>query len=65
MRDEAFGLAFLETYADRLFFATDTVNEKTLFPLSDWLDACVADGRLSAETYEKICRDNARRVYNI
>ena len=32
MRDEEFGLAFLERYADRLFFATDMVNQDMVFP---------------------------------
>ena len=65
MRDEAYGLRFLEMFGDRLFFATDTVNAKTLFPLSDWLDACAADGRLSEKTYEAVCKGNAKRVYNL
>lgn len=65
MRDEAYGLRLLETFHDRLFYATDTVNEKTVFPLGGWLDACAADGRLSPTTYEEVCRGNARRVYHI
>lgn len=65
MRDEAYGLHFLETFRDRLFYATDTVNEKTVFPLGNWLDTCAGDGRLSAETYAAVCRENARRVYGL
>ena len=34
LRDPAFGLEFLETYADRLFFATDMVNAGMTFPLA-------------------------------
>ena len=65
MRDPAFGLQFLETYADRLFFATDMVNAGMVFPLGAWLDEEAANGKLSAQTYEKICRGNAQRVFGL
>ena len=65
MRDPAFGLQFLETYADRLFFATDMVNAGMVFPLGAWLDEQAANGALSAQTYEKICRGNAQRVFGL
>ena len=65
MRDEAFGLAFLETYADRLFFATDMVNTDMVFPLGAWLDEMVEAGKLSRETYEKVIRRNAERVFGL
>lgn len=65
MRDEAFGLQFLETYADRLFFATDMVNRDMVFPLGAWLDEKVASGELRRETYEKIVRGNARRIFGL
>lgn len=63
MRDEAFGLAFLEKYADRLFFATDMVNTDMVFPLGGWLDGQLAAGRLSRRAYELICFGNAQRVF--
>ena len=65
MRDEAFGLAFLEKYAERLFFATDMVNTDMVFPLGGWLDRMVAEGRLSRRAYELICFENARRVFGL
>lgn len=65
MRDPEFGLNFLETYADRLFFATDMVNSEMVFPLGAWLDEQVERGTLSRETYEKICYKNAQRVFHI
>ena len=65
MRDEAFGLAFLERYADRLFFATDMVNKDMVFPLGAWLDRMAAEGKLSEEAYEKIVRGNARRIFGL
>ena len=65
MRDETFGLAFMERYADRLFFATDMVNKDMVFPLGAWLDEKVASGELSRETYEKIIRTNAQRIFGL
>lgn len=65
MRDPAFGLNFLETYADRLFFATDMVNSDMVFPLGAWLDEQVEQGTLSREAYEKICWKNAKRVFGM
>ena len=65
MRDEAFGLAFLETYADRLFFATDMVNTDMVFPLGGWLDAQLAAGKLSQRAYDQICFGNAQRVFGL
>ena len=65
MRDPEFGLQFLETYADRLFFATDMVNVEMVFPLGAWLDEQLAAGKLSREAYEKICWKNAQRVFGL
>ena len=65
MRDEEFGLAFLERYAERLFFATDMVNTDMVFPLGGWLDRMVAEGKLSRRAYELICFENARRVFGL
>ena len=65
MRDPEFGLAFLEAYADRLFFATDMVNKDMVFPLGAWLDEMLAAGKLREETYEKIVRGNARRIFGL
>ena len=65
MRDPEFGLAFLETYSDRLFFATDMVNADMVFPLGAWLDEQVACGKLSKEAYNKICFENAQRIFGL
>ena len=65
MRDPAFGLEFLETYADRLFFATDMVNTEMVFPLGQWLDEQAANGALSRRAYEKICFKNAQTVFGL
>lgn len=65
MRDPEFGLSFLEKYAERLFFATDMANTEMFFPLGAWLDAMVETGKLSPESYKKICFQNAQRIYGL
>ena len=65
MRDPEFGLQFLETYKDRLFFATDMVNSDMVFPLGAWLDEQVECGKLSREAYEMICAGNAKRIFGL
>ncbi len=65
MRDLDFGLAFLERYADRLFFATDMVNTEMVFPLGAWLDRQCEEGRLSRAAHQAVCRENARRVFGL
>ena len=65
MRDEKFGLAFLEKFQDRLFFATDMVNVEMEFPLGKWLDDKYENGNLSKDAYEKICYKNAKRVFGL
>ncbi len=65
MRDEKFGLAFLEKFQDRLFFATDMVNIEMEFPLGKWLDDQYENDNLSKDAYEKICYKNAKRVFGL
>lgn len=65
MRDPEFGLAFLEKFSERLFFATDMVNVDMVFPLGAWLDEQVEKGSLSRKAYENICWKNAQRVFQI
>ena len=55
MRDETFGLSFLEKYCDRLMFATDMVNVDMEFPLGKWLEEMYQCGKLKEEVYRKIC----------
>ena len=65
LRDETFGLAFLERFQDRLFFATDMYKADMVFPLGSWLDDMAARGKLSEQAYRKICRENAVRIYGV
>ena len=65
MRDPAFGLAFLNRFSQRLFFATDMCHTEAYFPLGRWLDEMADAGALNMDAYESICYRNARRVYGI
>ncbi len=59
MRDEDFGIRFLEKYADRLLFATDMLNLQQTMPLAGWMEEKLAEGKLSQETCRKIFYKNA------
>ena len=59
MRDEEFGIRFLEKYADRLLFATDMLNAEQTMPLAGWMEEKLAEGKLSEETCRKIFYKNA------
>lgn len=65
MRDEDFGIKFLERFSDRLFFASDMVNTKMEFPLGKWLDDMYENGKLSLSAYENICYKNAQRIFKL
>lgn len=65
IRDEEYGLYFLERFQNQLLFGTDTLNRYTIFPLAGFLDKHVSDGTLSREAYEKICYKNAQKVFQI
>ena len=59
MRDEKFGIRFLETYADRLLFATDMLNAEQTLPLGAWMEKQLTEGKLSEVTCKKIFSENA------
>ncbi len=65
LRDEDHGLAFLEKYQDKLMFGSDLANVNMEFPLADWLDEKVENKQLSQLAYEKICRLNAKKLFNL
>lgn len=65
MRDEAFGLAFLEAWKDRLMFGTDMVNVDMVFPLGGWLDQKVEEGALSFTACQAIVSGNAKRIFGL
>lgn len=62
-RDPDFGWAFLEEFADRLYFGTDICSPRNMhsdmMKLAGFLDDAVTRGKISWGAYEKICRGNA------
>lgn len=65
LRDPDHGIAFLERFSQRLMFATDMINDTKVFPLGEWLDEQAAAGTLSRQTYERVCCQNALRIYSL
>lgn len=65
MRDEPYGLNFLERFQDQLLFGSDMVNETMLFPLGQWLDQQYRQGSLSVSAYEKIYYKNAQKLFGL
>ena len=66
-RDEAFGLAFITEFQDQLLFGTDTVQVDSPWqaPLWQWLEEQHAAGKLSYAIMQKICYQNAQKLYGI
>ena len=67
VRDEEFAYRFLEEFSDRIYYGTDICAangmQEPLIQLSAWLDQAAENGRISYETYKKVCRDNALRLF--
>lgn len=65
-RDPEFTYAFMEEFADRLFYGTDICRKTALqdppVRLSEFLDNAMLEGKISYETYYKICRGNAEKL---
>lgn len=65
MRDEEFGLEFLEKNQKRLMFGTDMVNIEMEFPLGKWLDEKYNSGKISKDVYENICNRTAAELFGL
>ena len=65
MRDEEYGLAFLEEFQDQLHYGTDFCAPFNEFPLGAWLDQKLAEGKLSQEVYTKVCRTNSAKLLGL
>lgn len=67
MRDEEFAVRFIEEFSDRLFYACDICHAYNThpFPFKEFLERLVDEGKISAENYRKLVRDNALRVLKL
>lgn len=63
MRDEEYGIYFIEKFKDRLMFGTDMVNVIMEFPLGKWLDEKFKAQLISEEAYYNICFKNAEKLF--
>ena len=68
-RDPEFTYAFMEEFADRLFYGTDICRKSVLqdlpVRLSEFLDNAMLEGKISYDTYYKICRGNAEKLLGL
>jgi len=65
-RDPEFGCAFLERFQDRLLFGTDVAAaDFSERPLPGYLRRLAAEGRLSAQAFEKITWRNADSLFGL
>ena len=67
MRDRAYAARFLCEFSDRVLYGCDICNESSTYPyeFSDFLDGLAADGSIDADTYYKVCRGNAERLFEL
>lgn len=67
MRDPDFACKFLEEFSDRIMYGCDICLPGQTFPFAfrDFLYQMVDEGKLSAETYCKIARENAIRILKL
>lgn len=64
-RDEDFAYKFIEEFSDRLLYGTDLYYPVQETFLADWLDKSFENGCITKENYEKICRGNAIKLFNL
>lgn len=65
LRDEDFGISFIQEFQDRLLFGTDMYQVGMSFPFLSWFQQKVNDGVFSQNIYEKITYQNAFRIFQL
>ena len=61
-RDEEHAIDFLHEFQDQLYFGTDICAPDTPTPLVDFLLRLKAEGKISAEVFAKVARENALKL---
>ena len=64
-RDPGHAVRFLNEFQDRLYFGTDICSAAQSLPLAQFLLNLRDEGKLRAETFEKIARGNAARLLGL
>lgn len=62
MRDYDFSIKFINEFHERLIFGTDTYEKGQYFPLKDYLDKLLEDGKITKIQYENIFYNNILKV---
>lgn len=65
LRDEDYGLKFLDEFQDKLMFGSDLVNLDVEYPLANMLDYYLLAQKISEEVYVKVCSANASRLLGL
>lgn len=64
-RDPEHAVKFLNEFQDRLLFGTDICAPDTPTPLVDFLLDLRRNGRISEPVFQKVARENARRLLHL
>ena len=64
-RDRAFGASFLSEFYERLYFGTDIANVPQETPIVAYIDALLAEGAISQNTYDPVTCKNAERLLKL
>ena len=64
-RDPAYAAGFLDEFQDRLLFGTDICAPSTTTPLVDFMLNLRKEQKISETVFQKVARDNARRILGI
>jgi len=64
-RDEEYAARFLDEFQDRLLFGTDICAPDTPTPLVDLLKRMLKKGAISQSVFDKVARENARRLLRL
>ena len=68
-RDPEYSYKFLEEFSDRIFYGTDIVSpinkNSPMLKLAEFLDNAMENGKISYDTYYKVCRGNAIKLLGL
>ncbi|MBQ8526548.1 MAG: amidohydrolase family protein [Clostridia bacterium] len=67
MRDKEYAVKFIMEFQDRIMYGCDITGMRSTiqYEFSDFLDSLVNEGKITADAYEKLCRKNAERLFDI
>jgi len=64
-RDPEYAVKFINEFKDRLLFGTDLCRPDQKIPLAQFLINLVEKGKISETTFNKIARENAKKLLNL